>query len=307
MAAALIARGAAGLLWVVEEGVQVRDSRLAPLPVEGRESDSAPVFRLSRATAQQFLAAAGTSLAAFEQPPAAAPDEALAPAVLLTDLRLRMQLALEAPIPIEITNMVAYYQGTDGDLGDEIILFVTACDGLWRADQHVDMPSNYAAQTCPASLPIEFARMFNEAVIDLKRPILVLLWGGGEFSYSGLSEWLSDRENFSHLSAPGMRLQPRPALLFQVLDTEGGEASLGISSAMDEELRQVLRRAANWGDIELVEDASNIQMPIWVSPELIPYQSTLGINLDSEHTQQVGESFSLALVRMLREAILNAD
>jgi hypothetical protein len=149
--------------------------------------------------------------------------------------------------------------------------------------------------------------MFNEAVIDLKRPILVLLWGGGEFSYSGLSEWLSDRENFSHLSAPGMRLQPRPALLFQVLDTESGEASLEVSSAMDEELREVLRRAANWGDIELVEDANNIQMPIWVSPELIPYQSTLGINLDSEHTQQVGESFSLALVRMLREAILNAD
>jgi hypothetical protein len=308
MAQALVQRGAAGVLWVVQPGTPLRDSRLASMPSEeGDPPLTAPVFRVSRATAEALLSSTGLSLAAFEQPPGDAASESLPPAVLLTDLQLRMQLGFKDPVPIEITDVAAYFQGTDADLGDEIILFVLACDGLWRADQPVSIPENYTPQACMAPLPIEFGRMLNEAVIDLKRPIMVLVWGGGEFSYSGLSEWLTDHDNFGHLSAPGLRLQPRPVLLFELESTQSQGATLEVSPEMDDELRKVLGRAATWGDVELVEADGSPNLPIWISSDVIPFQSVLGLNLEGDQTQQVGEGFSLALIRMLRETILNGD
>ncbi|MDA1329852.1 MAG: ABC transporter permease [Chloroflexi bacterium] len=307
MAQAIISRGAAGLLWVAQPGAQLRDDRLSPAGLEEGATVSAPVFRINQATAEKLLLAANINPAAFRRAPNASVGTSLAPAVLMTEIRLTMQLALKEPVPIEITNMIAYHKGTDGRIGDEIIVFALSCDGLWRADGDVALPENRSPQACMAPLPIEFGRMFSKVVMDLKRPILVVLLGGGEFSYNVMTDWLSSRDNFSHLSAPGMSLQPRPAFLFQLAETQGTGAGMQISANIDPDLRIVLERATDWGKINLVEQSTDPDMPIWISTDFIPFQTAIGFDLQAPDAKQVGESLSLVMTRLLREAILTSN
>lgn len=299
----LIDRGAAAIIWVAEPGVAIQDARTKIVPDEGEYSDhlGIPIFRISHEAAQRILASQGLSLEkAFD-------EENRAREVLDTEIQLRMQLGLKAKKPLEVNNVVAYYQGTDADLGDEIVVFALPCDGLWRSSAELEQPPAYQARECSAGLIVELMRMLNDHVIDLKRPIMVILWGGGEFSYLGLIEWLSDRENFSHLSAPGMRLQPRVSIFIDLAD-EPGQSEFRINDrSLDQELGAVFHESMDWAGVQLSESGHYFGIPLWVSNQFLEFQASLSVDFDNPDLQAFGEGFSLAMIRMLREPILNDD
>lgn len=303
----LAQRGAAGVLWVAPKDLPIRDARLASTSKgeDGLEGRRVPVFRLTYAAAKRLFSSAGLSLEAFFSTPELAAEEghlqSASVDITSTYIQIQMQLALKDPIRIQVTNIIGYLQGTDAGLGNQIVLFVTACDGLWRADEPVEQRTHTVSEDCGAPLLIEFARMFEENLIDLKRPIMFLIWGGGEFSYSGLSAWLTDADNFSHLSAPGMSLRPRPEFLFQLVsqtDLDGLVISEG-----DEKLKTIFAGATEWGGSSLRQTNESLGLPAWVSKQAIPFQAVFALDLAGGESQSVGESFSLALVRLVREAI----
>ena len=307
----LVERGASGIIWVAEPGVRIQDSRTKAAPDEGLDEEQlgVPVFRITYAAAQQILAAQDLSFDSLF--PEIDPDsEAEAPPsreYIEADIQIKMELGLKAKKLIEVNNVVAYYQGTDADLGDEIIVFVLPCDGLWRSASILEEPAAYQARQCSAGLILEFMRMLNDHVIDVKRPIMVILWGGGEFSHLGLYEWLNDRDHFSHLSAPGMRLQPRPSIIIEVAD-DPNSAILAVNDRSQENaLGDLLDESFRWAGVDMVERDSYVAIPLWVTNELLEFQGSISIEYDQAEFQQYGEGLSLALIRLLREPILNAD
>lgn len=305
---ALANRGAAGIVWIAQEGAEVAETSLEWLPrTEDEANRRIPVFRVTRQAGERILSGAGIDLGSAFEEPEELPEAGVQIDELDLDLSLQMQLSLKNPINVEITNVVGYLQGTDAGLGDEMIVFVAACDGLWRSDDEVNLPKKQSKKDCMAPLMIEFARMLDENVMDKKRPILFLIFGGGEFGDVGLTEWLTDRaRNYSHLSAPGMTLQPRPSIILQL---EDGKDIQGLSvedSSQDDELLRVFEDAADWGNVAFSQSQENIGLPLWVSPDFFPYQAVLAMDFSNAEAQQTGESFSLVLIRMLREAILTS-
>jgi ABC-type dipeptide/oligopeptide/nickel transport system permease subunit len=309
MSAEVVRRGAEGIIWIAQEGAEISAGSLEWVPrSEEEESRRVPIFRVSRETGEQILSEAGLI---FSGPPEAQDEEAeVALQVDMQDLdvSVHMQLSLVNPVEVETTNVVAYIQGTDADLGDEIIVFVAACDGLWRSEEKLEAPDPVSTDDCMVAQMIEFARLFDESVVDLKRPMLFLIFGGQEFGDVGLSEWLANRDrNYSHLSAPGMTLQPRPSIILQFENDPTVDGLAIDDHSRDGELMGVFQEAIEWGKVELSQSERALGQPLWISGEFVPFQSSFAVNFDAENGQQVGESISLALTRMLRESILNGD
>jgi peptide/nickel transport system permease protein len=304
----LINRGVAGIIWVAQPEVAIQDARTKSVPEDGPYSEpvGVPTFRITYQAAQQILASQNINIdEVFSNQRAQESD--LAREITETDIELKMQLGLKSKKPLEINNVVAYYQGTDADLGDEIIVFAIACDGLWRSTVEIEQPIAYQPNQCPAGFVIELMRMLNDHVIDLKRPVMMVLWGGAEFSHLGLSEWISSRDSFAHLSAPGMQLQPRPSIFLEISTAPNSNTIQFQDRSADSELRELFMESFAWADVQVQEVEHQIGLPFWVSNEFLEFQASFSLNYDQPNLQQFGEAFSLAFVRMLREPILNTD
>jgi peptide/nickel transport system permease protein len=305
----LVRRGAEGIVWIAKAGEDIRDSRLAPLSTDETDNvDTVPVFRVSFEAAEHILQLSGLRLA--DAP--IVPDPAAAQDVqwksIDTAIRLRMQLGLNEPIPLSITNIFAYLKPIEagrysGFSRFQIIFLVSACDGLWSSEDNALNSTKIDSDECMAPMMIEIARMLDENDIDLRRPILFVIWGGGEFSYSGLSAWLSDESNYFSLAGPVSNMGPTTPVMLQF---ETGSANgLAVKNySSDPELLSVFADAADWRGIELNEIESEVELPLWLSPAQTPYQAIFRWDTTGEEAQQIGESISLALVRMLREGIL---
>ncbi len=299
---------ASAIIWVAEEGASIQDARTKAILEAGDFEDPSgvPVFRITRKIADQILASGDLSFSALFPPEEIREDNSIRP-IVETDIQVRMQLGLKNKKQIEINNMIAYYPGTDGDLGDEILTFVLPCDGLWRSDEEIEAPKAYQAKECSAPLVIEFMRLFDEFVFDMKRPAMVILWGGGEFSHLGLSEWLTDRDNFSHLSAPGMNLQPRVSIVLQIVDDPNSSEILIEDLSAENDLAALFSNAFDWAGVPFNQASGLAQIPLWVGSDILQYQANIAIDFSNPEFQEYGEGFSLALIRLMREKILNAD
>lgn len=301
-------QGASAIIWVAEPGAALQDARMKAIPEDAEYDDELgiPVFRVSYNLAEQILASQELTFAnIFESPEETEIESSWE--IAEASIQLRMQLGLKDKKQVEINNVVAYFQGTDAGMGDEIIVFVLPCDGLWRSEETIEAPQAYQPRECSAPLVIEFARMLNEQVIDIKRPIMVLLWGGGEFSHLGLNEWLSNRDdNFAHLSAPGMSLQPQPRIIFQIVDQPNSTQIQIEDLSAENAIGELLEGTFEWASAPLNKADGLAQIPLWVSNDFLKFQANISIDFSNPDFQAYGEGLSLALVRMLREQILNA-
>jgi ABC-type dipeptide/oligopeptide/nickel transport system permease subunit len=302
-------RGAEGIVWVAQEGAELQTSSLEWIPRNEEDaSRRVPVFRVSREAGEALLASAGMELQSLFVEPAEMPEAGVQIDTIELKVSLQMQLSLVNPVEVQTTNVVGYVQGTDADLGDEMIVFVAACDGLWRSDADIELAPSEQSEKCMVAEMIEYARLFDESVVDLKRPMLFLIFGGQEFGDVGLSEWLRDRDtNYSHLSAPGMTLQPRPSIILQFENDEDVQGIEMDDHSQDEEMLRLFKDTSNWGDVPFAVSKRALGLPLWISSDFIPFQAAFAVNFSADNGQQIGESFSLALTRMLRESVLNGD
>lgn len=305
---AIADHGASAIIWVAAPDAAIQDSRMKAIPKGGIFDDQLgiPVFRVTQLAAIQIL---GTQNYSFDAlfPVEADIENTNNRSIVETDIHLRMQLGLKNKKQIEINNVVAYFQGTDAGLGDEIIVFVLPCDGLWRSDESIEAPLAYQPSECSAPIAIEFARLFNDHFFDSKRPVLVLLWGGGEFSHLGLYEWLFDNNNFAHLSAPGMMLRPRPSIVLQFVDDPGSSLIQIEDLSANNELEKLFSESFEWSGAAMHQSRGLAKLPLWASNDILKYQAIIALDFSNPNFQEFGEGFSLALIRLLRENILGAN
>ena len=86
-----------------------------------------------------------------------------------------------------------------------------------------------------------------------------------------------------------------------------GSQSAALAYSRDDEMQRLIKDASNWGDVPFAQSAQALGLPLWISSDFIPFQAVFAVNFAAENGQQIGESISLALTRMLRESVLNGD
>jgi ABC-type dipeptide/oligopeptide/nickel transport system permease subunit len=281
-------KSAAGVIWIGREGAELENSPLHVIPKYPPEDPhTVPALRVS--------AAVGASLVDAARFPAPEALESLD----LGTARISVQLA--AAHTIDLNSVVTFRPGTDADLGDEIVLIYAFCDGL--------SPTPVAeASACPSAYMLELARLLNENLIDTRRPIVFVVWGGGEYGRGEFTQWILNPDSYS-ITAPGMRISPHVTIAIQLVGkSEGSE--LAYSEGTSPDFVDVLRSASRELDQPIQEvPASEVSgWPLFPVLE-VPFQAQLQVNTsgDAETQKRQGEALAFTLIRLMREDVLAAD
>lgn len=295
----LTERGAVGIIWIAAEGDALEAAPLHVLPKRPLENPpiAVPVVRLSAAAGEQLLAQYGSSGSIFV-------GDALGHYPLSG--RARLQVSLQTPERIQLNSVVTYRPGTDADLGDEIVLVYALCDGLWRSADSVQAPAS--GLPCAQNYMMEFARLFNENLIDTRRALMFIVWGGGEFGSREFVHWLADDDAYT-ITAPGMRLSPTVTIAIQLIGATDGADELRVLRRSDPEFLDLLTDAgAQMGQsIQLVDELPGPQ-PLFPLNS-VPFQAVVEVDMTDEApaAEKQGEALSFALIRLMREDILAGD
>lgn len=293
----LVEQGAAGLIWIAPDSA-INNPALRV--VSDDEQATVPMVRLSHAAGEQLLAAEGESLLLFDPQ-----DTAMTVQELV--LSARLQVELPAPKDVELNSIVTYRPGTDADLGDEIVLIFAMCDGMWRSDDVASLATVNGGLACPAPYMLELSRLLNENLIDTRRPIVFVLWGGSEFGREEFIDWLLVTPNSYEITAPGMRLSPRVTVSIQLIPTEISSPDLtyleGSHPALVEAIEDAAREIGH--DVTAVETTAGL--PVWFFADEVLYQAAIQIDMSGNHIQTHGETLALILIRLVREDILSGD
>lgn len=295
----LTERGAVGVIWIATEGDPLDASPLSVLP-KGQLANPplrVPVVRISAAAGEQLLAEYGAAIGVFN-------DDSLGHYPLPG--RAHLQVSLQAPQRIQLNSLVAYRPGTDADLGDEIVLFYAFCDGLWRSAEDVQVqPSGLE---CAQNYMMELARLLQENLIDMRRPVMFIVWGGGEFGGRELVHWVPSDGAFS-ITAPGMRLSPKVTIAIQLIGTTDGAAQLRVLRRSEASFIQLMQDAGRemGTPVSVVDTMPGPQA--WFPINEVPYQGVLQVDMSAESqlAEEQGQALSFALIRLLREDILPGD
>lgn len=287
---------AAAVIWVAKEGDPLHSGALR---VPARTEEMAiPTLRVSAAVAEQLLAENGLDLSVFTNN-----DSSLV--VYQLDTQVRVTVDLQPPQTVLLNSVVAYRSGTDADFGDEVIMFFVACDGLWRSEQTLLFAP--VSQECAAPTLMEISRLLDENLIDTRRPIMFVVWGGGEFGSNDFLSWLTDRRNYA-ISSLGLSLTPRVTMVIQLSGVADPQGEMLFYEG-NQELNDLVKRAGGEFAQTVRPTAGTIGLPLWFSEQDVPFQTTLQIYVgdDAEIIERQGETIIFALIRLVRENILDTD
>ncbi len=294
----LVERGAVGLIWIAPDG-EINNPVLRVI-TDDEEHPPVPMVRLSLAAGEQLLVAAGESLLLFE------PQETEMTAHDFAQTA-RVDVELSEPKLVDLNSVITYRPGTDADLGDEIVLIFAMCDGMWSSDEIASLAPVNGGLPCPVPYMLELSRLLNENLIDTRRPIVFVVWGGSEFGREEFIEWLLVTPDSFEITAPGMRLSPRVTVSIQLIPIESSSPNLAYLEGSHPALVEVMKEAAReiGNDVTVVENTSGL--PFWFSLDKVPYQAVLEVDVSGNQIQSHGETLALTLIRLVREDILSGD
>jgi hypothetical protein len=107
-----------------------------------------------------------------------------------------------------------------------------------------------------------------------------------------------------------MRLAPEPAIVIQLLSDQGAAGLLHYGSASDAEVLELLQQGAQREGLILAEDGEALAFELVSSSHWAPYAMVVELgasDLNLGILQKQGQALTFALVRMVRESILNTD
>lgn len=281
-------KDAAGVIWIARTGSKLEVSPLHVIPKYPPEEPprSAPALRISNAIGGRLV-----DLGFFDTAKQLTQQE-LGSAVI--------KVNLEEPQAVDMNSVVVYRPGTDADLGDEIVLFYAFCDGMTSSQSKTE-------QDCTADYMLELARLLNKNLIDIRRPVMFVLWGGGEYGRDEFIQWILNPDSYS-ITAPGMRLSPRVTIAIQLVGkTEGAE--IGYAADSSEDFVDVLKSASQETDQPIAElPTADLDWARFPQVE-VPFQALLEVNTrgDQDLQKKQGEALAFTLIRLVREDVLAGD
>ncbi|MGH2581312.1 MAG: hypothetical protein ACRDFQ_00275 [Anaerolineales bacterium] len=293
-------RGAAGIIWVVGENMPITNVPLYVAPPKAGDAPTVfvPVLRISAEVADQIIGEGGSETNFSTQGSTLAIHE--------LETRAHLQVMLDQPEMIHLNSVVTYRQGTDADLGDEVVLLFVTCNGMWSSASAISVkpPENQ----CPASFLIETSRLLNEFLIDTRRPVMFVAWGGAEFGDGELISWLTNPDSFS-LSAPGLPLRSHVTIMIQLVDGGSEANELFYEQGSHSELVDLIEDAGRRFRAPVAETFAPLGLPYQFPQQFWPFQAVLQVSskVSSEDPNEQGETILFALIRLVRETILNAD
>lgn len=293
----LVERGAAGLIWIAPDG-EISNPSLRI--TDDEVHITVPMVRLSHAAGEQLLAAEGERLLLFEA-------QDIEMTVHEFAQTAHIQVELPAPKSVDLNSIVTYRPGTDADLGDEIVLIFAMCDGMWSSDEVASLELVNGGQPCPAPYMMELSRLLNENLIDTRRPIVFVVWGGSEFGREEFIEWLLFTPNSYEITAPGMRLSPRVTVSIQLIPTDSSSPDLTYLKGSHPALVEVIEEAASEIGHNVTAVEATTGLPVWFPLDEAPYQAAIQVDMSGEQIQNHGETLALILIRLVREDILSGD
>jgi peptide/nickel transport system permease protein len=313
-------RGAKGVLWIAADGRDgVRSQKQLADAQDYLLEPSLPVFRIRPHVASAILQPDGLVVAdlgqrgASDQVPATAQS---GPGWYTWDLQsvARMSVEIGEPRLVEIPCVLGYQIGSDYDLSGQLVVLFAAYDGLGTdPDGRLFPGANHNASS--VGLLLETARVWQEQELNARRSVLFVAWGGGELDDPQARAFFSDRRNFPLLSTSNMYSDFAPSVIIQPDYVGAGGEVLVVHPKSDDRLARLLRESAEEAGVTVRSEGGDVPPTpdvvashrtrwlhfAWEDVHVSPDQDSIGA-IQADKLQAVGEAFSLALTRIVRES-----
>ncbi len=304
-------RGAQGILWVTAVSTPVHSqTQLADPEKSYLRNPTLPIFKLHEETANRLLESAGVTVRQLITNNVDAAQNGPGWFAYDLDAHVAMSLQLDAPQETEVVHVMGFFPGYDNELAGEVIVIFSAYDGLGADSDGVAFPAANQSASGTAVM-LEMARLFLAKQLDPRRSVIFIAWGGSQLDESRATAFLDNNDNFRKLAARVNTPPPKPVLVFHVGSggTGGADADILWVDSGSDELMTLWRETAvstriNW------ENSPNNQPPItqtlpaltlqWANSATPHEQDTLA-SPDPDKLQQVGETLSLTLIKILRQ------
>jgi hypothetical protein len=282
-------KNAAGIIWIADQEAYLENSPMSVIPTHPPEIDlrRVPALRVGWHVGGRFV-----HLSSY-------PAEDGLESIEVGTARISVQL--DSPELVGLNSVVTFRPGTDADLGDEIVLFYAFCDGL-----SVTLARD--GDACPSAYMLELARLLNENLIDIRRPVMFVVWGGGEYGRDEFRQWIMNQDSYS-ITAPGMRLSPHVTIAIELVGKEEG-ADIVYTQGTSEDFVDILRSASRELNQPIREEEPSADLDWRPFPILeIPFQAQLQLNVrgDQAIQKKQGEALAFTLIRLVREDVLAGD
>jgi hypothetical protein len=298
-------RGAAGVLWITDNGPHAIRSQLQLADPDGDyvRLPTLPIFRIRPAVADSLLAPAGVKLDTLRRQLVDWPEAQSQPwFVQELETQVMMSLTLTEPEEIELVNVLGYLPGQDVVLDDQLVIVSAHYDGLGREPDGTVYPAVNDNASGVAVL-LETARLWQERGLTPRRTVLFAAWGGSALDQSGAEAYFTGYVGKISLL--------NPVAVFQLdnLGAGGDELRLDttvrrLDDLMAESAARVgipIRREAGSYHIyqEIVKGQAPSVLISWVDSQAIPEHDRLE-RIDPEKLSRAGQTIILALTNAAR-------
>jgi hypothetical protein len=311
-----LVHGAQGILWMTGDG---RDDVRSQVQWISSDKDyqrepNLPIFRIRPKVADSLLNQANVTIEALYQN-ADGDQNGEGWFAKDLDVSVHMSLNLSEAEDVEVPSILGYRIGSDISLAGDMVVIYTSYDGLGLdPDGTVFEGANHSASG--VGVMLEIARLWNEQELDPRRSVLFVAWSGAQLDQKAATEFFEDRFNFRHLITTNPRDRVVPTMMIQLDYVGAGGDTLLIHPDSSERLVELFEETAKATNIlidkefdspefsaDVITRARSIQ---WISVRwadaLTPPLEDRMDNIVREKIQTFGETLSLILINLVREA-----
>ena len=310
-----LVHGAGGVLWVTGDG---RDAVRSQVQWVSSDEDyqrepNLPIFRIRPQVADRLLEQAGVTFESLYQEGGA---DGSADGWFARDLGVvvHMSLELSEAEDVEVPCLLGYRIGSDLSLAADMVVIFTSYDGLGTdPDGTVFEGANHDASG--VGVLLEIARLWNEQELDPRRSVLFVAWSGEQLDRNLAVEFFSDRFNFRHLITTNPRDNVVPRILIQLDYVGAGGDTILVHPDSSKQLVELMQQSAaqTGAAVEVRSDSPEFESDVlgkslqWMSVRWADAQSASPLEdtletISREKLQQLGETLSLTLINLVREA-----
>ena len=309
-------RGARGVIWIsADDPAAIRSqNQLAAPGGLHLQNPTLPVFRVRETIGQEFLVQDNSNVADLlvrpAQPLQSGPGWFTRP----LQSTARLSLHLSEPRATAIPSVLGFLPGSDFQIANELIVLFASYDGLGIDPDGTTYPAANAS-AAGVGLLLEMARLWQEQDLNPRRTVMFIAWGGGQLENPGARGFLENDLSFRYLptQANGERLGP--LAIFQLGEVGAGDEKLFLHPSANSRLVALTEEIAGQLDVPVTTEISTAPpttnlaraervpwLPLaWDGAVPAPDQDTLN-RIEVEKLEAMGQTLSLALTKMVREA-----
>ena len=306
--------GAGGVLWIAGRGRDDIRSQVqwADPMLDYQKMPTIPIFRIRPDVAASMLKQAGARWDSLSIGELMVNQRGNGWFASDLDVNIRMSLSLSEPQDVEVPCVLGYRVGSDLDVATELVVVFANYDGLGTDPDGTVFPAaNHNASG--VGMMLELARLWNEQQLDTRRSVLFVAWGGAQSDMRSAAEFFNNQFNFRHLITTNPNERVMPALMVHIDYVGTGGDTLLIHEDSSKQLVALFEDTTQEFEIptRLASEIADFTGSLagrrfqwislrWDDVEILPTEDVFTL-IDPAKVQPLGEAFSLAMTRIVRE------